>query len=116
MQHFFAIIVLVFSRVGDVVSIRGCVSQSFEHSVEVYVTVCVEDINANLSVTNDGWLTFVSYTGSLDSGSLLGVPKLVVETDEERQRMEGSAVRKSRRSKERKELKEKYYAASTGKQ
>lgn len=69
------------TRVGDVVLIKGIVTQAFTHSVEVYVTVETESLSAeSRQMTNNGWLTIVAVDSQ---GDLVHVPRLVMGDGEE---------------------------------
>jgi acyl-CoA hydrolase len=83
------------TRVGDVVLIKGIVTQAFSHSVEVYVTVETESLSAeSRQMTNNGWLTIVAVD---DQGDLVRVPRLVMGEEEE----SGDEVEKAREARAR---------------
>jgi acyl-CoA hydrolase len=94
------------TRVGDVVLIKGIVTQAFSHSVEVYVTVETESPSAeSREMTNNGWLTIVAVD---DQGDLVRVPRLVMGEDNdgddeevEKAREARAEARRDRRLKER---------------
>jgi acyl-CoA hydrolase len=90
------------TKVGDVVIIKGIVSQAFEHSIEVYVTVEREHLETcEKEITNNGYLTVVSVD---QKGQLLSVTPLQMESEEERARGEQGKERQKRRLEERKEI------------
>lgn len=85
------------TRVGDIVTIRGIVSATFDHSIEIYVTVETEHHGERM-ITNDGWLTAVSVNAD---GELLRVKQVLPESQQEIDRQRAAAVRRERRLQER---------------
>ncbi|KAJ3091675.1 Acyl-coenzyme A thioesterase 11 [Quaeritorhiza haematococci] len=88
------------THVGDMVMIRAIVTSAFTHSVEVYISVCIESKDG-LTVTNDAYLTMVSVSEDVKPEK---VPVLVTQTDEDVERQKGAAERRARRLAEKKEL------------
>ena len=90
------------TRVGDVILIKGIVSQAFSHSVEVYVTVETESLCASTrQITNDGWLTLVSVD---KDGELVQVPSLNASSLDQEERKKGGRDRRQKRLMERDQL------------
>ncbi|KAI9197473.1 HotDog domain-containing protein [Polychytrium aggregatum] len=86
------------TKVGDIVCIRGIVSKAFDHSVEVYVTVEIEDMHTGEGViTNDGWLTMVAVN---DAGQPQKIPATVPATEEQKSRFARAGERRERRLQE----------------
>lgn len=71
-------------KLGDIVSIESKVSRAFTSSMEVYIDVFVEDhITGKRKKCNEAIYTFVAVD---QVGASIQVPKLIPETDEEKER------------------------------
>jgi acyl-CoA hydrolase len=82
-------------RLGDIVTIHGQVSRSFSSSMEVFLQVFVEDhLTGEQSLCNEAMYTFVAVD---QLGAPIGVPNVVPETDEEKERFEGALRRRQLR-------------------
>ncbi len=82
-------------RLGDIVTIHGQVSRSFSSSMEVFLQVFVEDhLTGEQSLCNEAMYTFVAVD---QLGAPIGVPNVVAETDEEKERFEGALRRRQLR-------------------
>ncbi|MDG1528377.1 MAG: acyl-CoA thioesterase [Polaribacter sp.] len=78
--------------VGSVVTVEAKVSRAFKSSMEVYVDVWIEDRESGLkSRANEGIYTFVAVD---ETGSPVPVPKIIPETDLEKERFDGALRRK----------------------
>jgi len=78
--------------VGSVVSIEAKVSRAFKSSMEVYVDVWFEDLESQeRTKVNEGIYTFVAVDRT---GTPVAVPKLIPETELEKERHEGALRRK----------------------
>ncbi|KAJ3122315.1 Acyl-coenzyme A thioesterase 11 [Nowakowskiella sp. JEL0407] len=95
---------LLPTRIGDIVIVRSVLSAAFTNSVEVYVTVEVEDEHGNRKLTNDGWITQVSVN---HEGKIIPVPKLITESVSEIERNKNCMDRREKRLYERKLVKSK---------
>ncbi|MDP3313840.1 acyl-CoA thioesterase [Lutibacter sp.] len=86
---------VAFSRavpVGSVVSIEAKVSRAFNSSMEIYVDVWIEDRESqDKTKANEGIYTFVAVD---NTGKPVTVPKIVPETDLEKERYNGALRRK----------------------
>ena len=79
-------------KLGDTVSIEAKVSRAFTSSMEVVMDVWVEDKNSRKKVRcNEAIYTFVAVD---QNGGTIQVPKLVPETDEEKERYGGALRRR----------------------
>ena len=86
---------VVFSKavpVGSVLTVEAKVSRAFRSSMEIYVDVWVEDRETGeRTKVNEGIYTFVAVDRT---GSPVKVPKLIPETDLEKERFNGALRRK----------------------
>ncbi len=86
---------VVFSKavpVGSVLTIEAKVSRSFNSSMEIFVDVWMEDRESGAKTkVNEGIYTFVAVDRT---GSPVKVPKIVPETELEKERYEGALRRK----------------------
>ena len=79
-------------KLGDIVTIESFVTRSFNSSMEVYSKVWVEHHQTGKKIPcNESYYTFVAVD---QMGSPISVPKLVPESDEEKERYEGALRRK----------------------
>ena len=77
---------------GSVVTIEAHVSRSFNSSMEVYLDVWIEDRESgDRSKANEAIYTFVAVD---DTGRPVGVPELVAETRQEKERYRAALRRK----------------------
>lgn len=82
-------------KLGDIVTIEGKVSRSFNSSMEVYLEVFVEDhLTGEKVISNEAMYTFVAVD---QLGHPINVPELVPETDIEKKRYEGALRRRQLR-------------------
>jgi len=82
-------------KLGDIVTIEGKVSRSFNSSMEVYMQVFVEDHLTGAKVlSNEAMYTFVAVD---QLGHPINVPLLKPETEEEQLRYEGALRRRQLR-------------------
>ena len=82
-------------RIGQWVRLRSAVNRVFRSSMEVGVSVWVEDlIRAELFHTSSAYLTFVAIDSA---GRPISVPPVYPETDEEKRRFEEAGVRRDYR-------------------
>jgi acyl-CoA hydrolase len=82
-------------KLGDIVTIEGKVSRSFNSSMEVYLEVFVEDHLTGAKVlSNEAMYTFVAVD---QLGHPINVPELKPETEEEVRRYEGALRRRQLR-------------------
>ncbi len=78
--------------VGSVVSVEAKVTRAFHSSMEVFVDVYTEDIaSGERKKVNEGIYTFVAVD---ESGKPIQVPKLIPETETEKQRYKAALRRK----------------------
>ncbi len=78
--------------VGSVITIEAKVSRAFKSSMEIYVDVWIEDIESQeRTKANEGIYTFVAVD---TTGMPVQVPKVLPETDLEKERFEGALRRK----------------------
>jgi len=86
---------VVFSKavpVGSVLTIEAKVSRSFNSSMEIFVDVWMEDRESGeRTKVNEGIYTFVAVDRT---GSAVRVPKIMPETDLEKERFDGALRRK----------------------
>lgn len=79
-------------KLGDLVTIQAKVSRAFTSSMEVFMTVYVEDpATGEQTLCNEAIYTFVAVD---QIGRAIEVPKLIPETDEEKERYDGALRRK----------------------
>ncbi len=79
-------------RLGDIVTIEAQVSRAFTSSMEVFMNVWVEHHTTGEKIKcNEAIYTFVAVD---QVGAPIQVPKLIPETEEEKQRYEGAMRRK----------------------
>jgi len=77
---------------GSVVTVEAKVSRAFKSSMEIFMDVWIEDRESGLrSKANEAIYTFVAVD---ETGSPIQVPKLIPETDIEKERYEGALRRK----------------------
>ena len=82
-------------RLADIVIIESQVTRSFNSSMEVYLEVFVEDsATGERERCNEAMYTFVAVD---QLGAPIGVPVLLPETDEERERFDGALRRRQLR-------------------
>ncbi len=80
-------------KLGEVVTIEAKVSRAFNTSMEIHMNVYTEDRNrVGRKKTNEAFYTFVALDGL--NGQPHRVPKLVPETDEEKELYEGALRRR----------------------
>ncbi len=78
--------------VGSVLSVEAKVSRAFTSSMEVYVDVWIEDRESqHRTKVNEGIYTFVAVD---NTGTPVPIPKIVPETELEKQRYDGALQRK----------------------
>ncbi len=78
--------------VGSVLTIEAKVSRAFKSSMEIFVDVWIEDRESGEKTkVNEGIYTFVAVD---ETGTPIKVPKLIPETDLEKDRYEGALRRK----------------------
>jgi acyl-CoA hydrolase len=78
--------------VGSVVTVEAKVSRAFKSSMEIYVDVWIEDRQSgHKTKVNEGIYTFVAVD---ETGKPVQIPKLIPETDLEKERFEGALRRK----------------------
>jgi acyl-CoA hydrolase len=78
--------------VGSVVTVEAKVSRAFTSSMETYVDVWTEDRQSGQRTkVNEGIYTFVAVD---ETGKPVEIPKLIPETDLEKERFEGALRRK----------------------
>ncbi len=78
--------------VGSVLSVEAKVSRAFTSSMEVYVDVWIEDRESqHRTKVNEGIYTFVAVD---NTGTPVPIPKIVPETDLEKQRYDEALRRK----------------------
>lgn len=81
---------------GDIVRLAGRVNATFRTSLEIEVVVEREEPETGTrTLCVDAFLTFVNID---DEGRPIEVPPLLVESDEDRRRVEGAAARRQRRT------------------
>lgn len=79
-------------KLGDIVTIEAQVTRSFTSSMEVFMTVTVEDhATGEKTLCNEAIYTFVAVD---QIGRAIAVPELVPESDEEKSRFEAALRRK----------------------
>ncbi len=79
-------------RLGDIVTIEAKVSRAFTSSMEVFMNVWVEHHTTGKKIKcNEAIYTFVAVD---QVGAPIQVPKLIAETEEEKERYEGALRRK----------------------
>ena len=82
-------------RLADIVIIESQVTRSFNSSMEVYLEVFVEDsATGERERCNEAMYTFVAVD---QLGAPIGVPELLPEIDEERERYDGALRRRQLR-------------------
>ncbi len=78
--------------VGSVLTIEAKVSRAFTSSMEIFVDVWIEDRESgDKTKVNEGIYTFVAVN---ETGTPVKVPKLIPETELEKERFEGALRRK----------------------
>ncbi len=78
--------------VGSVITIEAKVTRAFKSSMEIYVDVWSEDRESQeRSKVNEGIYTFVAVD---NTGTPVVIPKIIPETDLEKERYEGALRRK----------------------
>ncbi|KAL0095710.1 HotDog domain-containing protein [Phycomyces blakesleeanus] len=93
---------LIPTRVGDVVTIRGIVSRSYNSSMEVYVSVESENLKTGeRKFTNDGFFTIAAID---DAYVPVKVAKAIPQAEAEYALFEGSYERRAKRLAQRTEL------------
>ena len=79
-------------HLGDTVTLKAKVSRAFTSSMEVIIDVYVEDRISTKSVSsNQAIFTFVAVD---QNGLPIEIPKIIPETEEEKERYEGALRRK----------------------
>lgn len=82
-------------KLGNILSIETKVTRSFNSSMEVYLKVSGEDLQAQTKyVSNEAYLTFVALNAD---GTPTKVPELVPETEEEIEKFNGALRRRQLR-------------------
>ena len=81
-------------RVGDVVVLSARIAAAFNSSVEVEVTVQVEDKSGALTRCVEAFMTFVAVDGE---GKPMAVPPLTLGGEEDRVRVEQATARRRER-------------------
>ena len=77
---------------SDVVTLEATISRAFTSSMEIFIDVFVENqVSGERTKHNEAIYTFVAVD---QNGGTIGVPELVPETDEEKERYEGALRRK----------------------
>ncbi|KAG0164609.1 Acyl-coenzyme A thioesterase 12 [Apophysomyces sp. BC1034] len=90
------------SHVGDVITIRSCVSRSYNSSMEVYVTVEAENLQTGeTKFTNDGFFTIAAIDEEFVP---VKVPSAIPESEPEVKLCQGSHERRTTRLAQRTEL------------
>jgi len=78
--------------VGSVLTIEAKVSRAFTSSMEIYVDVWIEDRQSGKRTkVNEGIYTFVAVD---ETGKPVQIPKIIPETDLEKERFDGALRRK----------------------
>lgn len=78
--------------VGSVVTLEAKVSRAFKSSMEIYVDVWIEDRQSgNKTKVNEGIYTFVAVD---ETGKPVEIPKIIPETELEKERYEAALRRK----------------------
>lgn len=79
-------------KLGDLVTIKAKVTRAFNSSMEVFMTVYVENpANGEQTLCNEAIYTFVAID---QIGRAIQVPQLIPETEEEKEKYEGALRRK----------------------
>ncbi|NMB33020.1 MAG: acyl-CoA thioesterase [Clostridium sp.] len=87
------------ARMGELVMLKAKLTWVGRTSMEVRVSAYAENLKTgDVILTNRAFITFVALD---DEGKPIPVPRLVLETEEERQMFEGGAKRRSERLKRR---------------
>lgn len=82
--------------VGQVIQLDACVNYVGRTSMEIGVEVLAEDpIRGVITHTNSAYLVFVALS---DDGTPVEVPRLILETDEDREHFAAGAERQSART------------------
>ncbi len=82
-------------RIGDVVTVKAMVNEAFTTSMEVGVRVEAEEFRTGKKVhTSSAYLVFVALD---DDGKPQGVPPLLAENEEQRQRQREAKLRRAAR-------------------
>jgi len=83
-------------KLGNILTIESKVTRSFNSSMEVYLKVWAEDLNAQTRyLSNEAYLTFVSL--SSEEGKPAKVAELIPETEEEKEKYAGALRRRQLR-------------------
>jgi acyl-CoA hydrolase len=89
-------------KVGDLIILHARVTAAWTTSLEVEVEVFSEETLTGLRrLTSRAYLTFVAVQGD---GAHIGIPKLILETDEERRKAAEADLRRTERLRARKAL------------
>ncbi|KAI9296773.1 Thioesterase/thiol ester dehydrase-isomerase, partial [Neoconidiobolus thromboides FSU 785] len=89
-------------KVGSIIIFKGQINRSWKTSIEVQVTVEVDDLNG---LGCSSLLTFVLVNGPRDENNVLRLPKLYPETSFQTQLYEQAEVRRNKRMQLRKTAK-----------
>jgi len=82
-------------KIGQLLTLRSSVNRAFRTSMEVGVSVMVEDLTSGeLRHTSSAYLTFVALD---DDGTPTPIPPIVPETPEEKRRYEEAGKRRNQR-------------------
>jgi len=82
-------------HIGDLILLKSSVNRVFRTSMEVGVRVCVENMRTGVRRhTSSAYLTFVALD---EKGETTAVPPVIPETEEEKQRYDDAALRRSYR-------------------
>ena len=82
-------------KLGDIVTIHAEVTRTFNSSMEVFMSVHVEDhVSGEQQQCNEAMYTFVAVD---QLGAPIAVPEIIPESDEERARFEGALRRRQLR-------------------
>jgi acyl-CoA hydrolase len=82
-------------KLGNILTIESKVTRSFNSSMEVYLKVWAEDLNAQTRyLSNEAYLTFVSLS---PEGKPAKVAELLPETEEEKEKYAGALRRRQLR-------------------
>lgn len=77
---------------GSIVTLEAKVSRAFNSSMEVFIDVFVENqVSGKRIKRNEAIYTFVAVD---QNGGAIGVPQIIPETDQEKERYEGALRRK----------------------
>ena len=91
-------------KVGDLIILRSCVTAAWSTSLEVEVEVFSEETLTGLRrMTSRAYLTFVAIDRE---GQRIGIPGLILETEDEKRRAAEAELRRAERLQARKLLEE----------